>query len=227
MKKKIKEKLIDFLGKKLAISFARSGDDIQLMKLINSSDSGVYVDIGSWHPKKASNTYFFYLRKWRGICINPNPELKLLYEKNRPYDMFVNAGVGDSISMMSYYMFKESSKNTFSSEFIERNNMQAGLVKTIDVPVYPLKEILKRHVKQEDRLDFFDIDVEGFDLEVLKTNDWELYRPKIILIETDLSIKQDITSVTTSFLESKNYRLIGKTIINRDLGNLIFINDKL
>lgn len=74
MKKKIKTKLIDFLGAKLNISFARPGDDLQLMKLINNNTPGVYVDIGSWHPKKASNTYFFYLRKWKGICIDPNKE---------------------------------------------------------------------------------------------------------------------------------------------------------
>jgi len=76
-----------------------------------------------------------------------------------------------------------------------------------------LKDILKKYVRKEDRLDFFDIDVEGFDLEVLKTNGWELYRPKVIVVETDLPLKEDINSDTVKYLESKRYRLLGKTII--------------
>ncbi|WP_405295859.1 FkbM family methyltransferase [Algibacter sp. Ld11] len=225
MKKKIKTKLIDFLGAKLNISFARAGDDLQLMKLINNSTPGVYVDVGSWHPKKASNTYFFYLRKWKGICIDPNPELKELYSKMRPKDIFVNAGVGKSDSSMEYYMFSESSINTFSSDFIERNNLTSKIVKKIEVPVYSLKEILGKHISSTDRLDFFDIDVEGLDLEVLKTNDWNLYRPKVIVIETDLPIKEDIDSEIVKYLEAKDYRLLGKSIINQNLGNLFLISN--
>ncbi len=225
MKKTIKAKLIDLLGAKFNISFARSGDDLQLMKLINNNTPGMYVDIGSWHPKKASNTYFFYLRKWKGICIDPNPELKALYSTMRPKDIFINAGVGDSNAKMNYYMFSESSMNTFSSNFIEKNNLVDKIVKKIEVPVYSLKDILSKHVKSTDRLDFFDIDVEGFDLEVLKTNNWDLYRPKVVVIETDLSIKEDLNSEIVKYLETKNYRLLGKSIINQDLGNLFLISN--
>lgn len=55
------------------------GDDIQLNKLIKEKTPGVYIDIRCWHPVKASNTYFFYLRGWKGICIDPNLELKKEY----------------------------------------------------------------------------------------------------------------------------------------------------
>ncbi|GAA4815357.1 FkbM family methyltransferase [Litoribaculum gwangyangense] len=225
MKKIIKEKLVDFLGSRLNISFARSGDDLQLMKLINNNSPGVYADIGSWHPKKASNTYFFYLRNWKGICVDPNPELKELYSAIRPKDIFINAGVGNSNEKMEYFMFSESSMNTFSDSFIERNNLVDKIVKKIEVPIYSLEHILSKHIKSTDRLDFFDIDVEGFDLEVLKTNNWNLYRPKVILVETDLSIKEDVNSEIVKYLDTKNYRLIGKSIINQDLGNLFFISD--
>ncbi|MDP5158584.1 MAG: FkbM family methyltransferase [Flaviramulus sp.] len=225
VKKIVKTKLLDLLGAKFNISFARSGDDLQLMKLINNSSPGVYIDIGSWHPKKASNTYFFYLRNWKGICIDPNPELKGLYDTMRPNDIFINAGVGNSNSRMNYHMFSESSMNTFSNSFIEKNNLGDKIIKTIEVPIYSLKEILDKHIKSSDRLDFFDIDVEGFDLEVLKTNDWDLYRPKVVVIETDLSIKEDINSEIVEYLESKRYRLIGKSIIKENLGNLFLISN--
>lgn len=74
-------KIKEFIRQRYNISFSKAGDDIQLIKLINNRVPGAYVDIGSWHPINASNTYYFYLRNWKGICIDPNPELKLLYNQ--------------------------------------------------------------------------------------------------------------------------------------------------
>lgn len=225
VKKKVKDFLNDLLGAKLNISFARSGDDVQLMKLINNSKPGVYVDIGSWHPKIASNTYYFYLRNWKGICVDPNPKLKEEYNSLRPKDIFINAGVGTATGNLEYYMFSESSMNTFSLDFIQKNKLESKIVNTLKVPVLSLKEILDKQISPSDRLDFFDIDVEGFDLDVLKSNDWELYKPKIIVIESDLSIEMDIESDIVTYLKSVNYRLLGKSIIKGNLGNLFLIKN--
>jgi hypothetical protein len=64
---------------------------------------------------------------------------------------------------------------------------------------------LYKNLDKNDRLDFFDIDVEGFDLEVLKTNDWVKYRPKVIVIESDISLQNDISSEIVKYLELQNY----------------------
>ena len=68
------------------------------------------------------------------------------------------------------------------------------------------------------------IDVEGLDLEVIESNDWEKYRPNFILIE-DLK-KYDLKELATNSevfksLESKNYILVAKTF------NTLFFKDKL
>ena len=219
------DKLKRYLAKKPNISFAKSGDDIQLMKLINEKTPGTYVDIGCWHPKEASNTYFFYLRNWKGICIDPNPELIELYKKFRPKDHFINAGIGASRESLDYFMFKESSMNTFSEDFYEKYKVHSPLLKKVKIPLVSLKEVLDQKLDKNDRLDFFDIDVEGFDLEVLKTNDWEKYRPKIIIVESDIPLKEDLDSSIVHYLTLQNYRLIGKSIIHDDLGNLFFISN--
>jgi FkbM family methyltransferase len=213
------------IRKRYNISFSKSGDDIQLMKLINKDTPGTYVDIGCWHPIKASNTYFFHLRKWKGICIDPNPELKALYEKFRPADNFVNAGIGNPNTTLDYYILEESSMNTFSYEFIKKYNLESKVLKTIKIPMYSLKEILDQNLNENDRLDFFDVDAEGYDLEILKTNDWTKYRPKIIVVESDDTLQNDIVSEIVSYLETQNYRLLGKSIINGNLGNLFLISN--
>lgn len=56
-------------------------------------------------------------------------------------------------------------------------------------------------------------DVEGRDLDVLKSNDWQRYRPEIILVE---SITGDLDSIASDasaqFLNSAGYRIYAKTV---------------
>lgn len=219
----IVENLKKIIHRRYNISFAKSGDDIQLSKLINQHTPGTYVDIGCWHPYKASNTYYFHLRNWKGICIDPNPTLKPLYDKFRNGDTFINCGIGNLNDSLKYYMFEESSMNTFSEGFVLKHNLQSQILKVIDVPLKSLEKILDENILDNDRLDFFDIDVEGYDLEVLKTNNWNKYRPRIIVVESDVSIKDDLTSDITKYIESQDYRLLGKSVINGSLGNLFYV----
>lgn len=228
MIKKIKEIIRRKIYKRYNISFSQGGgDDIQLNKLIKEKKPGVYVDIGCWHPVKSSNTYFFHLRGWKGICIDPNPELKKVYNFFRPNDTFINCAIGLKEEKMSYYQLKDnySAMNTLKHDYIQRHNLEKEIKYIVDVPIYNLKNILDKNISEGDRLDFFDIDVEGFDLEVLKSNDWDKYRPKIILVESNLSIKNDINSEIVNYLETVDYRLVAKSVINGDLGNLFFMNN--
>lgn len=222
----IKNRLREFIYKRYNISFSKSGDDIQLNQLLKFNKPGVYVDIGCWHPVNYSNTYYFYLRGWKGLCVDPNPELTQLFKSKRPTDIFINCAVGNSLEAMNYYMLNKryNSMNTLDYEFIEKHNLNNHIIKKIIVPVQSLKSILDANLSKEDRLDFFDIDVEGQDLEVLRSNDWDKYRPHFIMAETNLNITEELASETVMFLDSVGYELIGKSIINRNLGNLFFMN---
>ncbi len=221
MKKWLKNKLFSTLN----VSFSKSGEDVQLRKLIGASDPGAYVDVGCWDPKKASNSYFFYLRKWKGICIDPNPGLIVPYQQIRPDDTFLNMAISTREGELKYYMFDENhdSMNTLDQDFVSLHHLEDKIIQTKQVPVKTLKSVLDQHLAQEDRLDFFDIDVEGFDLEVLKSNDWEKYRPKIILCEADEPLEMSLSSDITLYLKEKDYKLIGKSCINENLGNLYYL----
>ena len=225
----LKQKLKEIIYKRYNISFAKSGEDIQLRKLINNNKPGVYFDIGCWDPIKASNTYYFSLRKWKGICVDPNPELKELYKAIRPNDIFINKGISSQTGeIIEYYMLGEdckSSRNTLDKAFLAKNNLLDKITKTTSIQTIRLDALISENYSPNERLDFFDIDVEGLDLDVLKTNDWTKYRPKIVLIESDLSLKNDMISEITQYLESVDYSLIGKSLIHRQLGNLYFIDN--
>jgi len=225
----IADKIRSVLYKKYQVSFSKTGDDIQLMKLIQSSSPGAYVDVGCWHPVKASNTYYFHLRGWKGICIDPNPELQALYSRYRSTDIFENCAIGDQQDPLEYYMLQDphSSMNTLDRSFIEKHQLTSQIKAVKSIPVYRLDSILAKHLTASDRLDFFDIDVEGYDLEVLKTNDWNRFRPKLVVIETDTPLADDLHSPITKYLEGVQYRLLAKSVIHQDLGNLFYIDNTL
>ena len=50
------------------------------------------------------------------------------------------------------------------------------------------------------------VDVEGFDLEVLKSNDWEKFHPRVICVEEwEATMDENMNSEVAAFLNHKNY----------------------
>ena len=225
LRERLKEAVRRALYQRLNVSFSKSGDDIQLKKLLPRVP-GTYVDIGCWHPVKASNTYYFHLRGWKGICVDPNPELRTRFNSARPGDTLITAGVAPTAGSMTYYMLREphSSMNTLSQQFLQENGLMGHVKQTIEVPTLRLAELLERHVQPEDRLDFFDVDVKGYDLAVLKTNDWDRFRPKIVVVESHDALAVDVESEMARYFADVGYSLAGKSVIAGNLGNLFFVS---
>ena len=58
------------------------------------------------------------------------------------------------------------------------------------------------------------IDVEGFDLDVLRSNDWRQFKPKVILAEDygSESIEKSLASSVAYFLGTNDYVMFAKTV---------------
>src|SRR3989344_4572766 len=78
----------DLLGKR---SYSQSGEDMILRSIFDDKKEGFYVDVGAFHPKLYSNTYYFYKRGWRGINIEPNPGANFGIRKG---DINLKCGIG-------------------------------------------------------------------------------------------------------------------------------------
>jgi hypothetical protein len=73
-----------------------------------------------------------------------------------------------------------------------------------------------------------DIDVEGYDMEVLKSNNWDHYRPKVLLVEQQFgpnTVLEDLEIVR--FLKGKDYTMIAMTFSTFFFGRNDFINSAL
>ena len=107
--------------------FSQDGEDFLLCKIIATENPGFFVDIGAAHPIKGNNTYYFYRRGWRGLCVDASPGLDSLYQKQRPEDRFINAFVGKNLGRRELFVgmkaiFTESKKVFFGQTVVFQNN---------------------------------------------------------------------------------------------------------
>jgi len=216
---------LDQLLNNAHLSYAQEGEDLVLNKLLGKRDRGVYIDVGANHPKRFSNTYLFYKKGWRGINVEPNPNLFKLLQEHRPNDLNFNIGVNNEKDNLEYYMFNEPALNTFSIEEKDQYllNPNYHLIDTIKVEVRTLDEIIENQNEINiSKIDFLSIDAEGFDLKVLKSINLKKYKPEIILIEilNIKTIEEVFQNDIYSYLKSNNYNLILRT------GNTFFFKTK-
>src|SRR3954454_16855431 len=93
-------------------SYAQCGQDLLIAYFLDDGPA-TYVDIGCLWPQNGSNTYYFYERGGRGVCIDANPEVREEFEAARPRDRFVHTGVSNAPGELTYYMHRLPVFNTF------------------------------------------------------------------------------------------------------------------
>jgi len=205
-------------------SYSLDGEDIIINRLFGKQQTGFYVDVGACHPKRFSNTYYFYKKGWRGINIDAMPDSMKLFNKLRQKDINIEKPISDRRKILKYYAFNEPALNGFSKELSEQRNGHGGyyIKFTKDIQTVTLEEILDNHLPHNQEIDFLSIDVEGIDFMVLKSNNFEKYKPKVILIEMLGSTFNDVGSNKISiYLNQFNYSIY--TIL---CNTVIFVEDK-
>lgn len=210
-----------YFYRRFKTSFSKSGEDVQLWQLLKK-DKGVFVDIGAHHPIFGNNTYFFYLRGWRGINVEPNPKFEPFYKKFRKGDFFYPGGIAQLDGELEYFELESNVRNTFSKKYIKDFSLEKDVSNTKLLPVKRLSVLFENYLTEDFSIDFMSIDVEGMELEVVNSNDWSKFRPKFILLETHNPLIEDLESELTKYLFSKDYQLVGKTLQGFQLGTLWF-----
>jgi FkbM family methyltransferase len=207
----IRSKFVDIYAIK---SYSQEGEDIILRRVFSDQTSGYYIDVGAHHPRRLSNTCYFYKLGWTGINIEPNPNAFLTFQKERPRDLNLQLGVAAKPSMLKYYHFNDPALNTFDSKLSKKRLKRSPFIitKTEEINVETLEKILDKYLPLNKKIDFITIDAEGFDMQVLQSNNWQKYRPKYLLVE-DLNFRlyEMNKSQINIFMKSKNYELFAKT----------------
>jgi FkbM family methyltransferase len=172
-----------------AIRFHSSqyGEDILLHKRFRKSNKEYfYIDVGAHHPYHISNTAYLWSLGWNGVNVDASSAVIDEFEKSRPKDLNLFAGV------VSEEAFSTSTTITFYSNKDIDNCAtcdfqlagERGLINSVDVPCLTLKKIVeKAHMRYSGCFGFLNIDIEGLDDQIIQDiDDWP-QKPLIIMIE--------------------------------------------
>jgi len=152
---------------------------------------GFFIEAGANDGVAQSNTlYLEQVRGWRGLLIEPVPALADMCRVNRSRCIIENAALvardfeGDTIKMQAcgLYSVVQGSLAHETEHLQTGRATQKGVEPAeVEVPARKLSDILDEH--NISQIDFFSLDVEGFELQVLKGLDLERHRPDWLLIE--------------------------------------------
>jgi FkbM family methyltransferase len=202
-------------------SYSQLGEDLIIDFMINqfAIQKPSYLDIGAHHPTWLSNTYFFYKKGSNGVCVEPDPALLNRIKSVRPRDICLNVGVGlTEQTEADFYIMSERTLNTFSKPDAEKYQQyydNCKLEKVVKIKMININDIIRENFSSCPNI--VSIDVEGIDLEVLKSVNFNMYRPEIFCVETMLY--NDDKSVCKSgeiinFMKNNGYFLYADTFIN-------------
>jgi hypothetical protein len=215
----LRERLYELKRRSAGKGYSQHGEDLWLWKFFRESNEGFYVDIGASSPIRLSNTYLFYKAGWAGITVDPIQSLCLSHKRLRPRDTNYHCGVGCGEGLSCFYELIPSVLSTFD-ETCCQSRMDGGAILRgkYEIPVRPLSAILSSYFADagERQIDFLTVDVEGLDELVLRSNDWDRYRPRLVVYECNDPDRDTVAS----FLASCGYAAL------HDLGcNRIFVSE--
>ena len=207
----------NLLRRKYKRSYSQSGEDMILNTILCDIKAGTYVDVGANNPIKQSNTQYFYEKGWNGINIDAIPGSMKHFNRMRPRDTNLEIPISDQEDRIKFYMFSSSFYNTFMEETANQTIKRHGHEFLIDIKelyTKKLAQVLDKYLNNCE-IDFLTIDVEGMDYKVLKSNNWNKYRPKVVVFETKATqIKALESSEINKFLLQKGYVLYCFTPVN-------------
>ncbi len=226
-------RLLEKIGKRFFLpgsqaAYSQFGEDLIVNHLFNTLGIAHpnYLDIGANHPRFISNTYYFYQRGSRGVLIEPNPRLSRRLRAARPRDVVLEVGIGASArSEADFFLFPDLADGLSTFSKAEANHWETvgmkGLGKLsveaiLKIPLIPVNEVIEGHFRDRPP-NFLSLDIEGLDLEILKSLDFGKFAPDVICVETlsyDKNQNGYKQSDTINFMLSKDYVAYADTRVN-------------
>jgi FkbM family methyltransferase len=181
-KEYLRRSLFEFFGCAKYSKMGMGGLTEKLNKYLNFKE-GVFIEVGANDGVAQSNTYYLEkILKWKGYLIEAIPELSERCKKNRRRSLVFNCALvspedhGKEIKIN----YDKDSRGLMSK--IGDCGQRSSFCETVSIRGRTLTDVLEQASAQ--KIDFFSLDVEGFELEVLKGLDLNKYRPTLMLVET-------------------------------------------
>lgn len=189
-------------------------------KIFKSKTNGFFVEVGALDGFGASNTYFFEKeRNWSGLLIEPNP-IEFNKRDNHPREksFWENCAISDVESDINFLSIEgpcnvlSGIMEFYNTQHMDRINRELQMYESYPVghELYSRKEIIKMKALRLESLfdkygisniDLVSIDVEGAELQVLKSINFDKVNIEVFLIENNYGLEKE-----TAFLVERGYK---------------------
>lgn len=199
------------------VSYAQQGEDYLMRDIFDhlvQIRQPTYLDIGAHAPIVNNNTYLFYESGSHGVLVEPNPAFTDLLKRTRPRDVVLDVGIGAAAEdrEVDYYVIDgdDGQLNTFSPE-------EAKL------PDHHVRKVIRRRLVNVNHVlaqyfpnggpDLLSTDTEGYDLTILRSLDFDRFRPRVVCVETS-NDRGELERPIVDLMRSKGYQIRAATWIN-------------
>jgi FkbM family methyltransferase len=204
--------------------YSQYGQDKFLFEnFFKEKSNGFYLDIGAHDGITLSNTYLFEKLGWDGVCIEPIPDVFTKLKSNRNCKLFNcvlsnKKGTENFLVLEGYTeMLSGILENYDPAHLIRIDNelrIMGGSKKVIVSESLTFDDLELPNI-----IDFVSLDVEGSEMKILETIDFNKYHINIISIEVNHGADE-----ITNFIESKNFEKIGSLGCDFIFKNKIYKN---
>ncbi|GHT82959.1 hypothetical protein FACS1894137_02910 [Spirochaetia bacterium] len=149
--------------------------------------TGFYIDIGANDGISINNTYVFEQLGWTGVCIEPLPDTFEQLKKNRKCDCY-NVAIADqsgnkidflkACGMETWSGLKSQMSDVHKKHIINSRKK----IEVIKVKTLTFNDLMDNY-EGITFIDFMSIDVEGAEMSILETIDFNKYRFGLLIIE--------------------------------------------
>lgn len=203
------------LNSDASINYSQTGEDAIIRTLLHETQPGIYVDVGCHDPIRYSNTFSLYLHGWHGVNIDANPRLIERFKAVRRRDIAVCAAISDQESEVVFHEFEDELVSTLSADALPEWEGKWKKRGERVVKTRTLNSVLKETLQAGTEIDLLSVDVEGHDLNVLRSMDLDAFRPKLIVVEMHhLQLNRTEQSPIIRYLEDRGFIQIGYDTLN-------------
>jgi FkbM family methyltransferase len=197
------------------LSYAQNFEDYHLSLLFAGEPDGFYADVGGGHVVADNVSFSFYERGWRGIVVEPQAPLAAAYRNVRPRDVLVNALCGRASGESDFFQADRfHGLSTTVSQHADAASAAGIATTTHRLPVVTLADLFAAHAPAT--IDFLKVDVEGAEAEVLAGNDWQRFRPRVVMLEAVAPWSMaDVSANFLPILNAAGYRDVYFDNLNR------------
>ncbi|MHB8094860.1 MAG: FkbM family methyltransferase [Candidatus Aminicenantales bacterium] len=170
--------------------FSEGNEEVVIRHYFKDRKGGFFVDVGSYHYRDRSNTYYLEKRLgWRGIAVDANGEFVQGYKNHRPGTQFFNFFVSNkSDEKAELYIVRDPGQLTRSTG--DPALVRESITEIVQVPTVTLDDLLSS--LKITRIDFINMDIELAEPQALAGFDIEKYRPELVCIEAHPPVRAPI-----------------------------------